>query len=140
MIRALLISDTHGNIGIINTLVEKTNADIVIHAGDFGFYDESSYKHISSRELLLLITHSPYWKDYHVDKQTNREVLIEIVRKHSLLGDFPEYQNHKEQFKVPVYAVYGNHEDVYVIKQLKENNSIHHFNLLDEDNVYHVYR
>ena len=39
--RILLLSDTHGNIDIINTLVEKTNTDMVIHAGDFGFYNES---------------------------------------------------------------------------------------------------
>lgn len=43
MTRALLISDTHGNLDIINKLVEKTNVDMVIHAGDFGFYNESSY-------------------------------------------------------------------------------------------------
>jgi len=61
---------------------------MVIHAGDFGFYDESSYKHISSRELYLLISHSPYRQESPVDKTTSREVLIEIVRKHGLLGSF----------------------------------------------------
>jgi len=138
MIRALLISDTHGDIDIINKLVDKTNADIVIHAGDFGFYNESSYKHISNRELLLLISHSQYWKDYCVDKQTDREALIKIVKKHNLLGDFSSYQDNKKQFNVPVYAVYGNHEDVHVIRQLKEKNTIHNFNILDEDNVYPI--
>lgn len=49
MTRMLLISDTHGNIDIINNLAEKTNVDMVIHAGDFGFYNETSYRHISSR-------------------------------------------------------------------------------------------
>ncbi len=57
--RVLLLSDTHGNIDIINQLVDKTKSEMVIHAGDFGFYDESSYRHLSSRELFLLITHSP---------------------------------------------------------------------------------
>ena len=76
MTRALLISDTHGNLDVINKLVEKTQADMVIHAGDFGFYNESSYKHISDRELLLLISHSPFWKIDPVDKTTAREKLI----------------------------------------------------------------
>lgn len=49
MTRILLLSDTHGSIDIINMLVEKTKTNMVIHAGDFGFYNESSYKHISSR-------------------------------------------------------------------------------------------
>lgn len=54
----LLISDTHGRLAIINDLVRTTQADAVIHAGDFGFYDESSYERLSERELRLHITHS----------------------------------------------------------------------------------
>lgn len=138
MIKILLISDTHGHLDIINDLAEKEKVDLAIHAGDFGFYDESSYKHISSRELLLLVSHSPYWKDYRVDKQTPRETLIEIVKRHQLLGDFSDYQDSKKKFKVPVYAVYGNHEDVYVIKQFKEGHNIQNLNLLDEDNIYQI--
>lgn len=138
MIKALLISDTHGDLEIINDLVEKEKVDLVIHAGDFGFYNESSYKHISNRELRLLVSHSPYWKNYTVDKPTDRETLIEIVKRHKLLGNFSDYEDSNKKFNVPVYAVYGNHEDSYVIKQLKLNNSISHFNLLDEDNVYQI--
>jgi len=111
MIRVLLISDTHGHIEVINALADKMKVDFVIHAGDFGFYNESSYKHISDRELLLLISHSSYWKDYRVDKQTHRHVLIEIVKRHNLLGNFVAYQVGEQKFNVPVYAVYGNHED-----------------------------
>ncbi|MFI4937216.1 MAG: metallophosphoesterase [Candidatus Berkiellales bacterium] len=84
--RALLISDTHGNLDIINHLIDKTKADLVIHAGDFGFYDESSYQHLSSRELLLLITHSPYRKEYSLDKQTDKNTLIEIVSGNFLVS------------------------------------------------------
>lgn len=138
MIKILLISDTHGHLDVINDLVEKTKVDLVIHAGDFGFYNESSYKHISSRELRLLISHSLHWKNYSVDKQTDRETLIEIVKRHHLLGDFFAYQEGSKIFGVPVYAVYGNHEDSYVLKQLKADYKIHHLNLLDEDNVYKI--
>lgn len=139
MIRALLISDTHGNLDTINERVEKkAKVDLVIHAGDFGLYNEFSYKHISHRELRLLISHSAYWKNYCVDKQTDRETLIEIVKRHRLLGDFSSYQDNMKKFNVPVYSVYGNHEDSYVIKQLKEYHTIPHFNLLDEDNIYQI--
>ena len=37
--RILIISDTHGSLGVINELVSRTQADAVIHAGDFGFED-----------------------------------------------------------------------------------------------------
>ncbi len=56
--RFLLISDTHGKLWIINELVAETRADAVIHAGDFGFYDEDSYERLSERELRLHIAHS----------------------------------------------------------------------------------
>lgn len=138
MTRALLISDTHGNLDIINKLVEKTNVDMVIHAGDFGFYNETSYKHISSRELLLLISHSPHWKTNPVDKTTPRDALIEIVKKHNLLGDFQAYQDNKKQFHVPVYTVYGNHEDVCVIQEIRKQNTLKNFHLLDEENIFHI--
>jgi len=56
--KLLLISDTHGHLDIINGLVKKTNADAVLHAGDFGFYDHSSTDHLVDRELNLRIIHS----------------------------------------------------------------------------------
>jgi hypothetical protein len=49
--RLLLISDTHGKLDIINELSAQTQADAVIHAGDFGFYDDESFERLSDREL-----------------------------------------------------------------------------------------
>lgn len=99
-------------------MVALINADMVIHAGDFGFYDEQSICRLSPRELCLLVSHSPVWRQCEVDKQTNRERLIEIVKENRLLGDFPDYLSGKKMFSVPVYAVWGNHEDVQVLRQL----------------------
>lgn len=56
--RFLLISDTHGKLGIIDELARDVGADAVIHAGDFGFYDTESYERLSERELRLQILHS----------------------------------------------------------------------------------
>lgn len=95
MRRILLISDTHGNLDIINEKAAQTKADFVIHAGDFGFYDEQSISRLSPRELRLLVSHSPVWRQYNVDKQTRRETLIEIIKTHRLLGDFPDYISEK---------------------------------------------
>lgn len=53
MKRILLLSDTHGHLDVINELSLKTNSDFVIHAGDFGFYDEKSVYRLSHRELLF---------------------------------------------------------------------------------------
>jgi len=56
--RLLLISDTHGRLGIIDALASHVRADAVIHAGDFGFYDDGSYGRLSARELRLQVVHS----------------------------------------------------------------------------------
>lgn len=56
--RFLLISDTHGKLGVITELAARTKADAVIHAGDFGFYDNESCARLADRELRLLLIHS----------------------------------------------------------------------------------
>lgn len=136
MRRILLISDTHGNLDIINEKVSQTNADMVIHAGDFGFYDDQSVYRLSPRELRLSVAHSPVWRQYDVDKQASRERLIEINIENKLLGDFPDYISGEKKFSVPVYAVWGNHEDVQVLRQLNTDLKIDNLYLLDEHNFY----
>lgn len=51
--RFLLISDTHGRFGVIDELAELVRADAVIHAGDFGFFDDGSFERLSDREFLV---------------------------------------------------------------------------------------
>ncbi len=136
MTRILLISDTHGNLDIINELALKTNADCIIHAGDFGFYDEKSVYRLSHRELRLLITHSKFRNQYSVDSDTKRDQLIEIIKKHTLLGDFPEYISGDKKFNIPVYAVWGNHEDVEVLKTIRNGLQIDNLFMLDENHFY----
>lgn len=53
MCRILLVGDTHGNLDIINEKVEQVQADFIIHAGDFGFYDQDSVRRLSAAIPLL---------------------------------------------------------------------------------------
>lgn len=136
MQRILLISDTHGKLNSVNELALRSKADFVIHAGDVGFYDEKSISRLSPRELRLLISHSPIWRQYEVDKQTDRKTLEKIVEKHKLLGCFPDYLLGDKSFAVPVYSVWGNHEDCRVIENIRKNNSVKNLYLLDADHFY----
>jgi predicted phosphodiesterase len=136
MYKMLLLSDTHGKLDIINELALQTKADFVIHAGDFGFYEEQSVKRLNQRELRLLITHSSIKEKYSVDKQTDRKILMDIINHHKLLGDFPDYISGRKKFSVPVYAVYGNHEDIELLRRLKKNLNIDNLYMLDENHVY----
>lgn len=140
MRKILLISDTHGKLDAINDKILQTNADFVIHAGDFGFYDEQSFFRLSQRELRLLVSHSSFWREYTIDKHTKREILIDIINRHQLLGDFPDYISGKKQFLVPVYSVWGNHEDLHVLKNLRKNLNIHNLHLLDENHFYEFHQ
>jgi hypothetical protein len=56
--RILLISDTRGTLDIINELSAQIQAEAVIHAGDFGFYDDGSFERLSDCELRLHVAHS----------------------------------------------------------------------------------
>jgi predicted phosphodiesterase len=99
--RILLISDTHGKLDIINVLSAQTHADAVIHAGDFGFYDDGSFERLSERELRLHVVHS----DLSRAEKDNllslpRNDLIEQSWKRQLLGEFQYYIDGHESFRV----------------------------------------
>lgn len=134
--RILLISDTHGQLDCINELVDQTKADMVIHAGDFGFYENDSVERLSNRELKLLIVHSSYKALF--SKELQRDELITIVLENRLLGDFQDYRLKKRRFSVPVYTVWGNHEDIAVIERVREDNSVDNLFLLDENHCYEL--
>ncbi len=114
--RFLLISDTHGKLESINELAADAQADAVIHAGDFGFHDDGSYERLSDRELRLQVIYSdlaPLEKGEIL--ALPRKERIEAARTNCPLSEFPSYITGERRFNVPVYAVWGNHEDKHVV-------------------------
>jgi hypothetical protein len=101
--RLLLITDTHGKIGSINELAAHVRADAVLHAGDFGFYDDGSFERLSDRELRLHVVHADLPRAEKDRLLTlSRNDLIEQSRKHRLLGEFQSYIDGHESFLVPL--------------------------------------
>lgn len=135
MSKILLISDTHGNLDLINDLVTTVNPNLVIHAGDFGFYDNQSLYRLSQRELRLLVKHSPFKDKYPVESTTPKKELIDIIQQHQLLGTFQDYLDKQKTFTVPVYAIWGNHDDAMVVKSLLKDRTIDNLHLLHSDNI-----
>jgi predicted phosphodiesterase len=110
--RLLLINDTHGKLGTINELSAQVQADAVIHAGDFGFSDDDRFERLSDRELRLHVVHAFLPRAGKDNLLTlSRNDLVTQSRKFRLLGESQTYIDGRESFQVPVYAVWGNHED-----------------------------
>ena len=138
--RLLLISDTHGTLGLIDELADRVRAEAVIHAGDFGFFDDGSPERLSDRELRLQVTHSdiPSTEKTRMG-QLPRDQLIEQVRNHRLLGEFQSYLEGRKSFHVPVYAVWGNHEDKSVVEKLcRRNTTVANLHILHHRQGYRL--
>jgi len=140
--RFLLLSDTHGKLGIINELAACVHADAVIHAGDFGFYDDESYERLSDRELRLLIVHSDL-------SSTDRERILALPKKGRIaaakrgfpLSEFPLYIAGERRFDVPVFAVWGNHEDRDLVEELFRGDiQVENLRILHHRSVFRIGR
>jgi predicted phosphodiesterase len=116
--KLLLISDTHGrHLDLISVYGERIEADLCIHAGDFGFYDAGSVDAFSQRELSLLIKHSDLDEDTKESLLRGKD-LRPAVQAPDVLGIFPDFLEGKKKFPLPVYAVWGNHDDSNVVQRL----------------------
>lgn len=138
--RFLLLSDTHGKLAIINELVAAVRADAVIHAGDFGFYDDTSYERLSERELGLQIKHSDL-------PPTDRQRVLALppeermaaARRECPLSELPLYIEGRRRFTVPVYAVWGNHEDRQVVESFARGElEVENLHVLTGRDVYRI--
>ena len=130
--KAVVLTDIHGNIDIINQLVCKHHADIAVVCGDVGFFDRISIQNMPSEELVKIIRHTPI----SFDEKSKICSLAQAEQSDFLLqnrfaGTFEEYLNGKKQFTAPVYAVWGNHEDIRIVKQLRTE-PLANLTLLDE--------
>ncbi|MDN3506644.1 MAG: metallophosphoesterase [Simkaniaceae bacterium] len=130
MLKILLVSDTHGDLDSINRLIESTGASLVIHAGDFGFYDSESIQRMSTRELKLRIVHSPFRNQ--LKDQMTRDDYVYLVETNKLLGDFTDYLSGSKEFQAPVFAVWGNHDDRVVVESLRKDKKVKNLSILDE--------
>lgn len=119
--RLLLISDTHGHLAQIDELCAKTKADAVLHAGDFGFYDDESVDRLDARELFLRVVHSDLpSEEKNKAKKLQSDKMRDFIRKRLPLSDLGAWLKQGRGFSVPVYAVWGNHEDRLVVEGLIE--------------------
>jgi hypothetical protein len=108
--RLLLLSDTHGSLGQIDELAAQVGADAVLHAGDFGFYDDGSVDRLEARELFLRVVHSHLADaEKKQAKRLSGDKLRSFIRTRLPLSELGAWLRERRGFRVPVYAV--QHED-----------------------------
>jgi len=117
--RLLLLSDTHGHLDPIDRLAREARADAVVHAGDFGFYDDDSAARLESRELFLRVVHSDLPPDAKRQaKKLKGDALRDFIRTKLPLSDLGGWLREGRGFAQPTLAVWGNHEDGAVVADL----------------------
>ena len=117
----LLVSEVRGHLSAINELVEQTNAKAVIHTGCFGFYSPTSYKFLHTGELRHIADHLYYGsrtERANLANHSSPDVLREYFSRHPL-SELHDFVVGRQHFKVPVYAIWGNREDVQVVQQFR---------------------
>lgn len=116
----ICVTETKGHIKLINELVKRHDARAVIHTGDFGFHDAESYKHLSLKELRNLIQFGPVSgplraRLLHTDDSELRKACQSVS-----LSELPLFIAGQERLEVPVYVIWGNQEDVHVLKKFAD--------------------
>ncbi|KAG4300861.1 hypothetical protein PCK1_002938 [Pneumocystis canis] len=120
--RILCVADVRGNISFLNELCKKTNAQYIIHTGDFGFYDNSSLDRMSERTLRHVIQYSPLIKPYYRSRYTaNNSIdsIRNIISRSELISELPLFLSGVKELEVPVYTIWGSCEDVQVLEKFR---------------------
>ena len=130
--KLLLLTDTHGKLHLINQWAEETGADACIHCGDWSFFLPESLADFSVKSLVNLIKHADISEEEKLNLlQLPPDQQIANLTDERFIGEFKDYFSGKSSFHIPVYGVWGNHEDINVIRSLKQT-PLHNLTLLDE--------
>ncbi|KAG8968533.1 hypothetical protein FRB90_010808, partial [Tulasnella sp. 427] len=139
--RILCVADIRGQHSQLNQLAQETNARAIIHTGDFGFFDKSSFEssNISEKTLRHLLTYSPLISPEQRDSFTSKNVSIDEIRQTlrntpTHLSEFTLLLSGKLKLIVPVYTVWGACEDVSVLEKVRagEYDNIENLHVIDE--------
>lgn len=160
--RILCVADVRGNLSSLNKLAAQTDAQAIIHSGDFGFYENESFERISDRTLRHLVQYSTLIPTQLRTKLLTADVpgvarstgngtgtntampppttpckeLRNQILAHPdspLLTEFPSLLSGKLRLNVPVYTVWGACEDVRILEKIRTKEyDIENLHVLDE--------
>ncbi|PWN38290.1 uncharacterized protein FA14DRAFT_119503, partial [Meira miltonrushii] len=134
--RILCVADVRGNLSSLNKLAAQTDAQAIIHSGDFGFYENESFERISDRTLRHLVQYSTLIPTQLRTKLLTADEMRNQILAHPdspLLTEFPSLLSGKLRLNVPVYTVWGACEDVRILEKIRTKEyEIENLHVLDE--------
>ncbi|KAG0098098.1 hypothetical protein BGZ93_001132 [Podila epicladia] len=137
--KVLCVADLRGNISQLDDLVDQTGAKLIIHCGDFGFYERDSLTRISDRTLKHLVQYStlipPSLRTRLLQSTVTPDSLRQQIRASTsnILSELPLYLSGQKALKVPLYTVWGACEDVSVLEKFRNGEyTIPNLNIIDE--------
>ncbi|ETS59778.1 ser thr protein phosphatase [Moesziomyces aphidis] len=154
--RIACVADVRGNLSLFNQIAADTNAQAIIHTGDFGFYDHASLERISDRTLRHLVQYSTLIEPALRTKllaadaprapaaiaagpAADKGSASAVMRQHMLqqpglpLSQFSDLLVGKIKLNVPVFTVWGACEDVAILERFRTGEyQVNNLHVLDE--------
>ncbi|ODQ68182.1 hypothetical protein NADFUDRAFT_81219 [Nadsonia fulvescens var. elongata DSM 6958] len=142
-LRILCIGELRGQLSRLNELAEDHRADIIIHTGNFGFYDESSISRIPGKTLKHIAMFSPLFDAnalLQAAPEMESQADFKARFKGQSLSELPKFINGEMKLNVPIYAIYGSSEDIAVVDKFKLNQyAVPNLNIVDETMSYLIH-
>ncbi|KAF3917743.1 hypothetical protein ABW20_dc0101590 [Dactylellina cionopaga] len=134
-LRILCVADVRGDLLSLNELAKKTNADYILHTGDFGFYDNTSIHRIAEKTLRHVAQYSPLLSEgtkKFIQNNPNGQPIKSRLADEQL-SQLPKFLDRTHAFDVPVYTVWGACEDVAVLEKFRSGEyKIDKLHIIDE--------
>ncbi|TKY87032.1 hypothetical protein EX895_003709 [Sporisorium graminicola] len=153
--RIACVADVRGNLSLFNQIAAETRAQVIIHTGDFGFYDNNSLDRISDRTLRHLVQYStlidpvlrskllaadpprgPAATEKGASAASMRQHIAQHQHQHhhgSFLSEFSDLLAGKIKLQVPVFTVWGACEDVAILERFRTGEyQVNNLHVLDE--------
>ncbi len=124
----LIVSSIKGRLSLLNEAAASKNVQAIIHTGDFGFYDEESWRTLPAAELRRAAA-ARALRDLSL--MTDTQVQEAAREDPSVLSDLHEYTSGRRRLSVPVYTIWGEHEDCAVVRRFAEGTAtVHNLHVL----------
>jgi hypothetical protein len=132
-------------------LAQIHSADVILHTGNFGFFDHESIDKIHETYLRHIVAFSPILPSEIVDRvselsrakgeyvdHADVDKLRELLQGVQL-SELMKFVQGEERLEIPVYAVAGMVEDNTVLNKFRLGRyKVHNLNILDESNTYNI--